>query len=42
MMAKWRKLKAALLAVGALAVIPQLGSCFTDLLQDVLIGVMFD
>lgn len=40
-MRNWRKVRAALLAVGALTML-QLSSCVTDLVQDVLVGVIFD
>lgn len=42
-MAKWSKLKGALLFGTMLPVLGGGGfSCITDLLQDVLIGILFD
>jgi len=37
-----RKVKAGLLAVGVGWTLLQLGSCVSDLVQDVLVGVIFD
>jgi hypothetical protein len=37
-----KKVKAALLAAAALMVLPGLSSCVNDLVEDVLVGVIFD